>query len=59
MYVCVYTHSELSAAAVVQFQEIALDGRTPLSGAAYNSVSRWRLPGNSDAVVLGAALFGD
>lgn len=55
----VFTHPELPAAAVVQLQEVSLDSGTSLSGAAYNSVPRWRLPGNGDAVVLGATLFGD
>lgn len=55
----VFTHPELSAAAVIQLQEISLDGGAPLSSAAHDSMARWRLPGNGDAVVLGATLFGD
>lgn len=54
-----FTHPELPTAAVVQLQEVTLDGGTSLSGAAYNSMPRWRLPGNGDAVVLGATFFGD
>lgn len=55
----VLTHPELPAAAVIQLQEVSLDSGTSLPGAAHNSVSRWRLPGDGDAVVLGATLLGD
>jgi len=55
----VFTHPELSAAAVIQLQEVALYGGAPLPGAPHNPMSRWWLPGNGDAVILGAALFGD
>lgn len=55
----VFTYPKLATTTVVKLQEVTLNGRTPLSGAAHNSMSRWWLPGNGDAVVLGATLFGD
>ena len=48
MYLCLYIYAEASAAAIVQLEDEAFD-----------EGGRMRLPGNGDAVVLGAALFGN
>lgn len=50
-------YPEFTAASIVQFQQVSLDGGPPLTGTPNNSVTRWWLPGDCHAVVLRAALF--
>lgn len=56
-YVIIRKYPEFPAATVVQFQEVSFDGGSSLTGTPDDSVSRWRLPSDSHAVVLRAALF--